>query len=96
MKISHILEAVDSPNWVVFQLNDRFRIISSSRVAALNATDAVLKFEGMDMDRLGTEKGEHHEVATRRKELLAGISAGGEGFTIKLPEGGGYLVTNLR
>jgi hypothetical protein len=96
MKISHILEAVNTPNWVVFKLNDRFRIVSSSRVAALNATDAVLKFEGIDLDRLGpTEKGEHHEVATRRKELLAGISQGGEGFTIELPEGGGYLVHHL-
>ena len=94
MKISHILEAVDSPNWVVFQLNDRFRIVSSSRVSALNATDAVMKFEGIDMDRLGTEKGEHHEVATRRKELLAGLQQGGEGFTIKLPEGL-YLVHHL-
>ncbi len=96
MKISHIFEALDTPNWVVFQLNDRFRITSSSRIAALNATDAVLKFEGMDLDRLGpTEKEEHHEVATRRKELLKGIQQGGEGFTIELPEGGYYLVHHL-
>lgn len=93
MKISHILEA--APNWVVFLLDDHFRIISSSRVDALNATDAVLKFEGIDMNQSGTEKSEHPEIAGRRKELLASISSGGEGFTITLPDGGGYLVHHL-
>lgn len=94
MKITTVLEALNDPNWQVIELNDRFQIVTSQRIHALNATDAVIKHEDLPLGQGGTENEEHPEVAKRRKELLDNISHGGAGFTIKLPHGA-YVVMHL-
>ncbi len=94
MKLTKTLEALNTPNWQVIELNDQFKIVTSQKISALNATDAVLKHEDLPLGKGGTENEEHPDIAHRRKELLDNISAGGAGFTIKLPRGA-YVVMHL-
>lgn len=94
MKITTVLEALTTPNWQVIELNDQFKIVTSQKINALNATDAVIKHEDLPLGQGGTENEEHPDVARRRKELLDNISSGGAGFSIKLPHGA-YIVIHL-